>query len=160
AVSAAADISSGSKHTIRERNVGTVSTTPARRASSSRRASARTRVLMARSIPSPNSTTSAVSPAGRILYSDVTGALPAKRLQASSDPFGLRDVAAADGVAARHRIVRQEPGLDADPAPQRVHKEDRQVLREQAAQLAAVEGDEDRVGKRAFDRARLDHVHP
>src|SRR5262245_22258689 len=56
-----------------DRKVGTVSMTPGRRSSSRRRASARTHALSRRSMPSPNSTASAVSPAGSTLYLGMTG---------------------------------------------------------------------------------------
>ena len=41
----------------------------------------------------------------------------------------------------------QKPGFDADPAPKRIHVENRELRGKKAAQLAAVEGDEDRTRK-------------
>src|SRR5262249_35358911 len=73
ASSTAAGSTSGSYCTMTERNVGTVSTIPSSRASFKPCASANTAALSRRSIVSPNSTMTAVSPAGSTLYSGMTG---------------------------------------------------------------------------------------
>src|SRR5450432_2993329 len=94
-----------------ERKVGTVSTTPSMLplilASLKRRSRARTSRLSRRSMPSPNSTISAVSPAGRILYSRMTGIPPNERLGdqgRSADPeladLHRQDDASHGGVSA------------------------------------------------------------
>src|SRR5580700_3038283 len=88
-----------------------------------------TAALSVRSMRSPNSTTSAVSPAGSTLYANMA-THPNKRRPA------------ADALVIRHRfrpfawlggrgLGGHEPRFDAHAAPQRVHVENRQLAGEQ-----------------------------
>src|SRR5580704_8523976 len=118
-------------------------------------ASDSTAVLSSRSMRSPNSTTSAVSPAGRTLYASMTSA-PERTPREYRELVGTNRIGLVGAGVALARLGGQEPRLDARAAPQRIHVENRQLRRKQAAQIAAVERDEDRSGKGPLDDALLD----